>query len=89
MRDGVCSFHGQVLEQVERAGAAVVAGCLLAKVLGDLFSGKWLASFVVCVGERVFVDGVSVLVGDVGTVLVKLRFIAGKLVLASMNTTGL
>lgn len=74
--DGVCLFLGQVSERVERAGAAMPVERLLATVLGELSTAKWLVSFANCVREWIFEDEVRLLDGDGRVMFVKSGFIS-------------
>lgn len=69
--DGVCLFSGAVCEGAKREGGATPAKCPLHTLLDELFSGGWLASFVIYVRERMCVDGVQVRSGDVRVVFVE------------------
>lgn len=74
---GLCSFLGQLLEEVQRAKADGTAESSLCRALGELVSGEWLVSFVNCVGKRMWVDMVTVSDGDVRVVQVERRVISG------------
>lgn len=50
----------QVSKGVKRAEAAVLAERLLGRVLNKMLRREWLVSFVNCVRELMFVDGLRV-----------------------------
>lgn len=57
--DGVSLDSGQVSKEVKRAEKAVALDRSLARILGDLFSEKRLASFVKFVGKRMCLEGIG------------------------------
>lgn len=71
VREGGCSLLGQVSQRVKSAGAAVPIERPLATVLDVLSTGKWLALFVKCLKEQMFLDGVRQFDGGGQIVLVK------------------
>lgn len=72
----VCVFLWRVFERVKIARAAVPVECWLARVLGELFSAKWLATFSNCVIEQICRHGVHVFDEDVQIMFNKLEFIS-------------
>lgn len=70
VRGGVCLFIGQVSKETERAGSAVPVKRTLGSLLYELFSGRWLASFVNCVRKQMCVDEIFVNDRNVRMVLV-------------------
>lgn len=79
MRDGVCRLPEKLAEVVQRAQAELTFEKLFGGVLAVLREGKGLASVAKCVRERMCIDKVSVIDGDVRMVFVKERFINGGL----------
>lgn len=71
VRDGVYFSLQQASEEVKREGAFVKLGLLLARVVGRLFRGKWLASILNCVRERMCLHAPVVLGGDVRMLFAK------------------
>lgn len=59
--DGVHFFQAQVVEKIERAKTAVSVERSLGRVLCELLTKDWRASFVNCVRERMSVGGVPVI----------------------------
>lgn len=79
MRDEKCMILGQSSKEAERARATLPAERSLGIVLGKLFIWKRQTFLVSCVGERMWVDGLSVFDGDMHMLFVSSGLVSGEL----------